>query len=48
MSELFGDLPDFKVYFDDFLVTVDTMADLKINLRKVFVRCRENYLKLNL
>lgn len=48
MSDLFGDLPGVIIYFDDFLVTGDTMADLEINLRAVFVRCREHNLKLNL
>ncbi|KAI9554977.1 putative uncharacterized protein K02A2.6-like [Daphnia sinensis] len=48
MSELFGDLPGVIVYFDDFLVTGDTVADLEVNLRKVFVRCREHNMKLNL
>ena len=48
MSELFGDLPGVIIYFDDFLVTGDTVADLDFNLRKVFMRCREHNLKLNL
>jgi hypothetical protein len=48
MSELFGDLPGVIIYFDDFLVTGDTVADLDFNLRNVFMRCREHNLKLNL
>lgn len=49
MSELFGDLPGVIVYFDDFLVTGDSMvAKLEISLRQVLVRCREHNLKLNL
>lgn len=48
MSDLFGDLAGVIVYFDDFLVTGETIEELEANLRQVFVRCRENNLKLQL
>ncbi len=35
IPDLFGDLPGVIIYFGDFLVTGDTMADLEINLRAV-------------
>ena len=48
MSDLFGDLPGVFTYFDDFLVTVETMEELEANLRRVFERCRVHNLKLQL
>lgn len=48
MSDLFGDLAKVIVYFDDFLVTGETIEELEANLRQVFVRCRENNFKLQL
>jgi hypothetical protein len=46
MSELFGDLQGVIIYFDDFLVTGETMEELKSNLRQVLIRCRQHNLKL--
>lgn len=46
MSDLFGDLSGVIIYFDDFLVTGESIAELELNLRQVFVRCREHNLKL--
>ena len=48
MSDLFGDIPGVIIYFDDFLVVGETTEELENNLRKVFVRCRETNLKLQL
>ena len=48
MSDLFGDLPGVFTYFDDFLVTGETMEELEANLRRVFERCRVHNLKLQL
>ncbi|XP_046630630.1 uncharacterized protein K02A2.6-like [Daphnia pulicaria] len=48
MSDLFGDLPGVIIYFDDFLVTGETKAELELNLRRVLLRCREKNLKLQL
>ena len=48
MSELFGDLQGVIIYFDDFLVTGETMEELQSNLRQVLIRCRQHNLKLQL
>ena len=48
MSDLFGDIPGVIIYFYDFLVIGETTEELENNLRKVFVRCRETNLKLQL
>ena len=48
MSELFGDLQGVIIYFDDFLVTGETMEELQSNLRRVLIRCRQHNLKLQL
>ncbi len=48
MSDLFGDIPGVFIYFDDFLVTGETMEELLFNLRQVFLRCRQHNLKLQL
>lgn len=48
MSDLFGDLPGVIIHFYDFLVTGESVAELEENLRKVFVRCREQNLRLQL
>ena len=48
MEDLFGDIPGVFIYFDDFLVTGDTMEELLFNLRQVFMRCRQHNLKLQL
>ena len=48
MSDLFGDLPVVIIYFDDFLVTGETKAELELNLKQVLLRCREKNLKLQL
>ena len=34
MSDLFGDIPGVRIYFDDFLVTGETMEELLFNLRR--------------
>ncbi len=44
MSDLFGDIPEIIIYFDDFLVVGETVEELECNLRKVFGRCRETNL----
>lgn len=41
MHDLFGDLTGVIIYFDYFLVTGERIEELEVNLRKVFVRCRE-------
>jgi len=46
MSDLFGDLPGVIIYFDDFLMTGESVEELELNLRQVFVRCREHNMKL--
>lgn len=48
MSDLFGDLSGVIIYFDDFLVTGETMEELEVKVRQVFVQCREHNLKLQL
>ncbi|XP_045030439.1 uncharacterized protein K02A2.6-like [Daphnia magna] len=48
MSELFGDLTGVITYFDDFLVTGESMEELQTNLRQVLTRCRQHNLKLQL
>ena len=48
MADLFADLPGVFIYFDDFLVTGETMEELHKNLRLVFERCRLHNLKLNI
>ncbi|KAI9565072.1 putative uncharacterized protein K02A2.6-like [Daphnia sinensis] len=48
MSELFGDLTGVIIYFDDFLVTGESMEELQTNLRQVLTRCRQHNLKLQL
>jgi hypothetical protein len=45
MSEFFGELSCVLIYFDDFLVTGETMAELHFNLCQVLVRCRQHNLK---
>lgn len=48
MSELFGDLKGVVIYFDDFLVTGETMEELHLDLRQLLIRCRQHNLKLQL
>jgi hypothetical protein len=48
MSELFGDLSGVIIYFDEFLVTGESMEELQSNLRQVLLRCRQHDLKLQL
>jgi hypothetical protein len=48
MSKLFGDLSGDIIYFDDFLVTGESMEELQSNLRQVLLRCRQHDLKLQL
>lgn len=45
MSDLFGDLPGVIIYFDDFLVTGETIAELELNLKQVLLRCHEKKFK---
>ena len=45
MQQMFGDRRGCHIYVDDFLVEGETMAELLVNLRGVFIRCREVNLK---